>query len=226
MNAGFAEGLDGAVVVENDANLAALAEQAASADGPLINAATLLMGERLGAGLIVDGRLLRGARGGAGEMRFLDVIFADSLLTSAEATAGAGALARTWAREAMRASDAPSSLRRVPEEHIQAEDVFHAAGEGDELAAGIIARLGSRLVRISLVLCSVLDVERIIVAGAIASAIEPVLVHARAELASDFYPPVPELAASTLGSEVVVKGAIESALARIRRNPLDFQPRG
>ncbi len=57
------------------------------------NVATLLSGERLGAGLIVDGRLLRGARGGAGELRALD------LIGDAGSSYGFGALARQWAQE-------------------------------------------------------------------------------------------------------------------------------
>lgn len=95
MNPGFADVLPGRVVVENDANLAAIAEHArllkddgvgsgddnpsgssgdSGRDGAIGNVATLSSGERLGAGLIVDGRLLRGARGGAGELRALDLI--------------------------------------------------------------------------------------------------------------------------------------------------------
>src|SRR5699024_3915834 len=70
-NPGFVDALDGEVLVENDANLAVIAEHSL---GGSEHMGALLMGERFGAGLIVDGRLLRGADGGAGEMRFLDVV--------------------------------------------------------------------------------------------------------------------------------------------------------
>src|SRR5690606_24568917 len=63
MNAHLAEALDGAVIVENDANLAAVAERARSGADRGASIATLLTGERLGAGIIVDDHLLRGPRG-------------------------------------------------------------------------------------------------------------------------------------------------------------------
>jgi hypothetical protein len=75
------------------------------------------------------------------------------------------------------------------------------------------------------VLSSLLDIERVVIAGAISRAIEPVLEHARSLLSTDSGLPLPELVASTLGAEAVVKGAIESALIRIRREPSAFIPR-
>ncbi|NUP59436.1 MAG: ROK family protein [Pseudarthrobacter sp.] len=222
MNSGFAPRLHGSVFVENDANLAAVAEQA---QAPSANVATLLSGERFGAGLIVDGRLLRGRRGGAGEMRFLDIL-ADNSLESDEGTSdGLGALARKWARKGIRSYEGNTLLRRLSEEEIQAEDVFEAAREGDPLAADIIARLGARLARIAVVLSSLLDIERVVIAGGISSAIEPVLAHARSLLPTDSGLPLPSLVASSLGAEAVVRGAIESALTRIRHEPLAFLPR-
>ncbi|MGK9220479.1 MULTISPECIES: ROK family protein [unclassified Microbacterium] len=219
MNPGFADALPGpSVVVENDANLAAVAEQSHDAQAHTANVATLLSGERLGAGVIVDGRLLRGARGGAGEMRFLDIV------EGAGSPDGVGALARMWAQDAV-AHGERSALAELPVDEITARDVFRAAADGDALAAGILDRLGDRIARVALVLASLLDIERVVIAGAIAEAIEPVLARARTVLAEEFYPPVPELVASTLGRDIVVRGAVESARARIREEPLAFEPR-
>ena len=221
MNPGFREALTGMVVVENDANLAALAERVSDDAGCTGNTATLLTGERFGAGLIVDGRLLRGARGGAGELRLLDVIFPGD----AHATDGIGALARKWARYELDSAGASSTLRQLRRDEIEAEDVFRAARDGDAFANDIIARLGSRLARVTFALASLIDVERVVVAGAIAPALDPVLEHARATLAEEFYPPLPEIVTSELGREVVVRGAIECAIDHIWQQPLDFVPR-
>lgn len=221
MNSGFAPSLPGTVIVENDANLAAIAEQAQE---PSANVATLLSGERFGAGLIVDGRLLRGRQGGAGEMRFLDV-FDSKPVPDEGGSDGLGALARKWARKGIHSYGGTTSLRRLPEEGIQAEDVFQAAREGDALAGDIIARLGARLARIAVVLSSLLDIERVVIAGGISGAIGPVLEHARSLLPTDSGLPLPSLVASTLGAEVVVQGAVESALIQIRREPMAFLPR-
>jgi predicted NBD/HSP70 family sugar kinase len=221
MNPGFQDHLEGTVIVENDANLAALAEHAHSANPHM---AALLTGERFGTGLIVDGHLLRGHRGGAGEMRFLSLVAGDD--PDAGAVDGLGALARRWALGELSRSDAPSSLRALDPEELDAEQVFAAADAGDALAQGIIRRLGERLAHVAVALESLLDVERIVVAGGVAPAIGPVLGHARSVLEAEFFPPFPELVASTLGRDVIVRGAIELALSRIREEPLDFLPAG
>jgi predicted NBD/HSP70 family sugar kinase len=221
MNSGFQDDLAGGVVVENDANLAVLAEHA---HHPSPHMAALLTGERFGAGVIVDGHLLRGARGGAGEMRFLDLIAADD--PDAGAVDGLGALARRWAIGELTRSDIPSTLREFDPSDLDAEQVFAAAADGDVLAESILRRLGVRLAQVAVVLESLLDVETIVIAGGVAPAIGPVLGHARSVLEADFFPPFPELVASTLGRDVIVRGAIELALSRIREEPLDFLPAG
>ncbi|WOF22775.1 ROK family protein [Microbacterium betulae] len=218
MNPGFPGVLGGAVVVENDANLAAVAEKAHAHDPGDSDVATVLSGERLGAGVILDGRLLRGARGGAGEMRFLDIV------EGAGSPAGIGALARLWARAAVE-EGSPSALAALAPDEIDAERVFAAAADGDALALDIIARLGARISRVAAVLSSLLDVDKVVIAGAIADAVDPVLAHARAALRDDFSPPVPDVVASTLGRDVVVLGAVELALSRVREEPLAFTPR-
>ena len=272
MNPGFVDVLPGRVVVENDANLAAIAEHAwllkdddgvsASADGASGghgesasrgsddgsghggasgNVATLLSGERLGAGLIVDGRLLRGARGGAGELRALD------LIGDAGSSYGFGALARQWAQEMVAAhrdnqnrdgqpksdgdgksySEDDGEFFPLPEDgRIGAEWVFEAATHGDPRAQEIIERLGKRLATVSLVVGTLLDVSKVVIAGALADAAEPVIRAAREQVIGKHYPPVPEIVASRLGGDVVVHGAIEQARNLLRTDPLSFTPAG
>ena len=217
MNPGLVDALDGAVVVENDANLAALAERAhlMSLGAPADHLATLLMGERFGAGLVVDGRLLRGADGGAGEMRFLDGVLGDS-----RGADGVAALARRWALEALAAGEASPVLSSIPAAELSAKDVFSAARDGDVLARAVLERIGDRLARIAVILSSLLAVDSVVVAGAIAEAIDPVLDRARRTLPRIGAPPLPHLAASTLGRDVVVRGALELALTRLREDPL------
>ena len=220
MNPGFVDALDGRVLIENDANLAVLAEHALAAQesaGATDHLAALLMGERFGAGLIVDGRLLRGAAGGAGEMRFLDGVLEDS-----RGADGIAALARRWTLEALDAGEVSPTLSAIPADRLSAIDVFAAAQDGDRLARTVLARLGERLARIAAILSSLLGVETVVVAGAIAEAIGPVLEHSRTALPRIATPPYPELRASVMGSDVVVRGAIELALAHLRRDPLDL----
>ncbi|MFT4296798.1 MAG: ROK family protein [Micropruina sp.] len=216
MNPGFGTALPGRVSVENDANLAAVAERAQLDTAG--NMATLLSGERLGAGLIVDGRLLHGARGGAGELHALDIV------AGAGSPDGLAALARTWALELF--TDQPAARHGVPPPNgtVDAAWVFQAAERGIPGAEQIVVRLGSRLARVAMILASLLDVTTIVVAGAIAASIEPVLRVAREQLDADYPPPAPEILASSLGGDVVVLGAIERARHLLRADPLGFVP--
>ncbi|MCT1438247.1 ROK family protein [Brachybacterium paraconglomeratum] len=217
MNPGLVGALDGPVLVENDANLAALAECAhlALSGADADHLAALLMGERFGAGLVVDRRLLRGADGGAGEMRFLETVLGDP-----RGADGVAALARRWALEALEAGETSAALSALPPAELGAKDVFLAARDGDALARAVLERIGDRLARIAMILSSLIAVDTVVVAGAIAEAIDPVLEHAREALPRIGTPPLPQLRASSLGRDVVVRGALELALTHLREDPL------
>ncbi|UVY82766.1 ROK family protein [Brachybacterium sp. NBEC-018] len=221
MNPGFADTPGARVLVENDANLAALAEHA---HRQVAHMAALLTGERFGAGLVVDGRLLRGRRGGAGEMRMLELLVGSD--PDAGTTDGLGALARRWALGALARDDGSSSLRSVDPEVLGIAEVLTAAADGDVLALGVLRRLGERLARIVAVIESLLDVEEIVLCGADVTGIGPVLDEARTVLEEQFSPPWPELTASTLGREVVLRGAVALALDRLREDPLALLDEG
>ncbi|WIB76668.1 ROK family protein [Curtobacterium sp. MCPF17_002] len=227
MNPGFGDAVPGGrVIVENDANLAALAERPSSGEASF---AALLSGERFGAGLVVDGVLLRGAHGGAGEMRVLEIV--DGVGSSD----GIGATARTLVVEAMAARDvvpagAPDGAtgRRPggllgPESDAPA--VFAAARAGDPVAVSIVDRLGDRLARVCVLLASLLDIDRVVVAGAIAEPAAAVIDRARALLDGGHFAPVPEIVASSLGADVVVLGAVEHGVDAVRADPLSFTVR-
>ncbi|MFS0731290.1 ROK family protein [Curtobacterium sp. 1P10AnD] len=208
MNPGFgALRGHGRLVIENDANLAALAERPSSGDASF---AALLSGERFGAGIVVDGVLLRGARGGAGEMRVLD------LVEGVGSPEGIGATARLLVAEAADRIPAGSLLAG----RNGSERLFEAVALGDPVAVEVVDRLGDRLARVSVLLASLLDIDRVVVAGAIADAVGPVLERARVHLAGWDYDPVPELVASRLGADVVVLGAVARALDEVRSEPL------
>lgn len=213
MNPGFASALPGEVLVDNDANLAVTAEHAVGGGAHL---AALLMGERFGAGLIVDGRLLHGAQGGAGEMRFLDDVLVDS-----RGADGVAALARRWTLTALEDGEESARLAAIPADRLSAVDVFEAAVARDPLAQRVLERIGERIARIAGILASLLGVETVVVAGAIAGAIGPVLEHARVALPQVSSAPYPQLVASELGGDVVVRGAVETALRQLRENPLE-----
>ncbi len=201
-------------IVENDANLAAIAERTIGAGVGIECFVTLLAGERFGAGCVVDGRLLRGSRGGAGESNPLTLIEG---ITDAD---GIGAQARRWAREAREAGTIPpdSELMAVAVEDMDAETVFFAAAHGDDTAVRIVERIAERLSRICALLGGLLDVERIILAGGIATALTPLLESTTPRLTELVHLHPPELLASTLGREVVTIGAVSRAQVWVEDN--------
>ena len=97
--------------VDNDANLAALAEHRAGAARGASDAVVLTLGTGIGGGLILDGELYRGARGGAGELGHMVI---DSTARRARATAPAGAAWRRSPRARRSAREASATRRQRP----------------------------------------------------------------------------------------------------------------
>lgn len=222
MNPGFDEPLGGTVLLENDANLAAMAEDSLLDD---TDSVTVLMGERIGAGVVVDGRLLRGARGGAGEMRFWQMLGGVPRAEGEGEAEGFPSLARLWTRAFAHEVEGPSVLSGRSDPELNGPVLMAAAAAGDALAALVVERMADRLSRLALVLSSLVDVDRVVVAGQAADWSGPILDRAGV-LLQDMPHPVPELVLSTLGADVVARGAVASALSRIRRAPSEFEPRG
>ncbi len=197
-------------LVDNDANLAALAEGWRGHGRGVRHFVALLAGERLGAGIVEDGRLLRGVRGGAGEMRFLD------LVTGVGSTDGIAKIARDWACAALAEPGARSVLAADPE----AAAVFAAATAGDALAAEVVDRIADRMARVIATLASLVDTEQVIIAGRVAASCGPLLATLEARLARHGDPP-PRVLASALGGDAVMLGAVKRSLDHIREHALD-----
>jgi predicted NBD/HSP70 family sugar kinase len=196
-----------AVEVKNDAQLAATAEGAAGDAIGCRDYIALLAGERLGAGVVIDGHLLHGAHGGVGEMLAFDAV------RGVDSAYGLGPVLEKTARSIL--SEHPGTttgLAAVAAADIDAQRVLSLAAVGDPLADLAVQRTGQSLARIVGVLGSMFDPERIIVCGSIADGIEPVLAAARAALPPRLHLPAPQLFRSRLGGDVVVRGAVSRAL--------------
>ena len=204
-------------LVENDANLAAMAElhrDPAARDSSL---AALLSGERFGAGLVLRGELLRQPRGGAGEMGLLDMVEG---VGSAD---GLAARARELAAEAIERGERTSIGCRAPG-RVSAKDVFEAADRGDAVALGVVERLADVLARVCVVLAGPLDLDRIVVSGGLEPALEGVGRAARERIAEHLYAPWLEVVVSDLGADAVRVGAVHSAVELVRAKALDEAP--
>lgn len=195
--------LDWAVAVHNDANLAAIAERDAGTVHPAGDFVVLLAGERFGAGIVDGGHLLTGARGGAGEMVYLEHV------EGVRSTEGLGRLARTWAEQANveLSDDAPLPL--------DPHELIAQAAEGRPAALRLVDDLSDRLARVVATLSSLLNPQVVVISGA--TALEDEVLLQRAEERVGDYAPMPvRIIPSALGTDAVVEGAIVVALEAVR----------
>lgn len=209
------------VRVENDASLTAIAEGTVGAAVGCRSYVALLAGDRMGAGIVIDGNLLRGVHGGAGEMGAFDNV---SGVGSAD---GIGARLAEWAIDAIaRGEIGPRHpLATLPRSSVTAEAILALARTGDVEAGKLAAKAGAVIARVAGMFGSLLDPERIVISGAVAAGIEDVLAVARELAPREQALPSPALVASPLGADVVAIGAVSAALASARAGILDLPPR-
>lgn len=203
------------VLLENDANLAALGDRWRGAAAGVDDVVVILASERFGSGVIDDGRLLHGVGGGAGELAFLDMV------DGVGDTYGIATLARLWAAEAL-AGKAKTSLREHAAEGPEAEHVFAAAASGDAVALGILERLSDRMARVIAPVATVMNPELVVIGGAVANSAGVLLEDIAARL-KEFTVTPPRLAVSPLGDSIVTVGAVRCALDYVEKNSLDLE---
>ncbi|MCU1568339.1 MAG: family transcriptional regulator, partial [Pseudarthrobacter sp.] len=215
LRASFKELRGWTVLLENDANLAALGDRWRGAAAGVDDVVVILASERLGSGVIDGGRLLHGSRGSAGELAFLD------LVQGVGDTYGIAHLARTWAAEAM-AQHAATSLRVLAGTGAEAEDVFAAAADGDAVALDILERLADRMARVIGTVATMYNPELVVIGGAVANSAGVLLDPIAARL-PDYTATPPRIAVSPLGDAMVTVGAVRAALDYVEKNSLDLE---
>ena len=139
------------VAMTNDANAAALGEMVYGVARGMKNFIVITLGTGVGSGIVVNGQLLYGHDGFAGELGHVTMVRgAEGRLCGCgrtgclEAYCSATGVART-AREMLEKTDRPSLLREMKLEDITSLDVSIAAGKGDELANEIYQFTGKML---------------------------------------------------------------------------------
>jgi predicted NBD/HSP70 family sugar kinase len=204
------------VAVENDCNLAVIGERWRGIAAGVDDVICVLASERMGAGIVVGGRLVRGHRGAAGEM---GVLGAHAQEHGAE---GIALLARRMGADAVASGDA-GILRRLAggdAARVEAELVFAAAGEGDVAAARIVDDVLHRAGRAIVPLAQVLNPELIVISGGVATAGEQLVAPLRRQVEELSWLP-PRVEASSLAERGVVVGAIRHALDHLEPRLLD-----
>lgn len=186
------------VRIENDVNLAALAELTEPTASALSSFALLLLvDDGLGAGIVIDGALHRGSAGLAGEIMYLP---------QSPLPIGAPVVSDTVVSDLALAND------RDPKALLG--DHLEAAAQGDEAALAIIAELARRLVLLAGTITLVLDPEAFVLSG---DAAHPVLAEAMTRVAEEFAPLLHvRFLIAAFGVEAPLVGAVREATTGLR----------
>ncbi len=150
--------LDLPVLVENNVNALAMAERLYGLGRKYQDFLVVTIGTGIGAGIVVDGAVLRGAAGGAGEIGHIPIEAGGPLCTCGnhgclEAIIGQAGLVRS-ARE-----------RGIIGTHGGIDALRSAADAGDESAAAVFSEAGHLLGRVLAGIVHTLDPEIVIVLG-------------------------------------------------------------
>jgi hypothetical protein len=207
------------VLVENDANLAAWGERWRGVAAGIDDLVVMVADERLGSGLFLGGRPIRGHAGGAGELRFLE------LIERVGSTYGIAYLVRTMGAEAVAElgprEPAGGRGRRLwalaggDPARAQTATVLEAARGGDEVALEIVDRVADRMAHAVASLAGMLDPELVVISGAVADDGDLFLDRIRRRLVPELIDSPPRVAMSTLGDQAVVVGAVRMALDHV-----------
>ncbi|MER5178492.1 ROK family transcriptional regulator [Streptomyces sp. NPDC002896] len=180
------------VLVENDANAAAVAEHWKGAATESDDVVFVMAGLSPGAGSLIGGRLHRGYGGAAGEIGALHLLGREATPETLLST-----------------TDEP--LHPLDEQAVA--EVFAQARSGDERALEAVDRFIQRLVHDVAALVLALDPELVVVGGW-AAGLDGVLEPLRRELARYCLRP-PRVALSILGEAAVATGALRLALDHV-----------
>ncbi|MBU3838684.1 MAG: ROK family protein [Candidatus Phocaeicola faecigallinarum] len=151
LSAMFEDKLGIPTALTNDANAAAIGEMTYGAARGLRDFIMITLGTGVGSGIVVNGQLVYGHDGFAGELGHVIVeregrICGCGRKGCLETYCSATGVART-AREFLVARSEPSLLREIPAEEIVSKDVYDAAIKGDKLALDIFEYTGTILGR-------------------------------------------------------------------------------
>jgi glucokinase len=158
------------VVLENDANSAAVAEYTVGAGKRSSSMFYATIGDGVGGAFILNGVLWEGFGGFAGEFGYVAI---DSEGTRLEEVASTANIVRRTRSRFNR--DSTSSLGKLPEERIGMAEILKAVEEGDEFARLMLERTGAYVGTAIANVINLLNVETIVVGGEITGAKEVVL---------------------------------------------------
>jgi predicted NBD/HSP70 family sugar kinase len=194
------------LIMVNDVDAAALAERASGHGQDVDSFALVSVGTGIGMGLVIGGRLHRGAHGVAGEIGYLPLGSDETTDArdarrrgSFEAAASAAGIIRAARRAGMRGP-------------VSARHVFAAADRGNARAAQVVADEARLVAKAICAVVTVADPDLVVLGGGIGR--HTGFVDAVGRELRQLAPVQPELRVSALGPDAVVDGCLAAGLDR------------
>ncbi|MEV8319723.1 ROK family transcriptional regulator [Streptomyces sp. NPDC059900] len=197
------ERLPARVLVENETNLAARAEQREGAAHDRDTFVLLWLGEGVGAAVVLDGTLRRGASGGTGEIGFLPVPGTDQMPSATRCDGGFHSLACAAALR-----DLGAEYGILKPDASAADVLRHAAEAGHEAYLDAAA---DRIAVGAAAMAAILDPGCVVLGGETGRAGGDALAARVADRLAAMSPLRTEVRASTLGGSAVLRGALFAA---------------
>ncbi|MFD3447237.1 ROK family glucokinase [Microbacteriaceae bacterium 4G12] len=216
------------VVVDNDANIAAIGEVWKGAGQGAKDVICVTLGTGVGGGIIVNGEIVHGANGASGEIGHITSVPEGGSPCNCgktgclETIASATGIVRL-AIEELSSTNEAGILRAIYNEQqtVSAKQVFDAANEGDTIANKVIAKVAFHL---GLALANVangLNPEKIVIGGGVSKAGDTLLIPLKEQFVRFAFPRVAkaaELSIATLGNHAGVIGAAWLAKEELTKN--------
>ncbi|WP_245601896.1 ROK family transcriptional regulator [Hamadaea tsunoensis] len=204
---GLAERLDASVEVENDVNLAAIAERSRGVAAEGGSFALVWFGEGLGLAIDLGGSLLRGARGGAGEIGYVPVGRAGEGPRDLQELVGGPAVVELAAGFGLTKGAAAASPGEV---------VAAAVASSAKTAAAFLDELAARVAQCVAAVAGVLDPPLIVLAGEVAQAGSEELAQRVRAAISATTPLDITIAVTGITDDAVLLGALDAGLRTVR----------
>jgi predicted NBD/HSP70 family sugar kinase len=199
--------LSGSLIIDNDANLAAIGEHTYGAGQGMRQFVYAHVGTGVGLGLILDGHLYNGFAGAAGEAGFLPI--GDGSATAV------GRPMRGSLEEHIAADAVVRYGREYGLKTSNAEAVFAAARANDPRGLAALQLEAAQLARLLVSVGALLDPELIVLGGAVGRNLDLLEEPIRRAL-SDLSPLKPTFAIGLLGDEAVLRGAVAIGVTKAR----------
>ncbi|HET7014357.1 MAG TPA: ROK family protein [Streptosporangiaceae bacterium] len=200
--------------IDNDVNLATVAEQEHGAGAGAGNFVFVSVGTGIGMGIVIGGELYRGSSGRAGEISYLPVGDGPGQLPAPD-------VRQHGILETVASADGVlSAAKRLGLTAASTEQVFDAARSGDQAAIQVVHDEASHLARALAAVIAVLDPGLIVIGGGVGGNADLLLDPTKRLLGDLLALSPPPIEMSVLGRDAVVLGGLAAGLDRARDDVL------